>query len=431
MQRTTGIVLCTVVLLTAVLTGVAVCQKPDDVYPKNQKTEPAKISTDIYAIPEQVVQYQWPTTLDLVNAPVDLKQLEPGQCVRFGVIATGDRRDELLRGSKFSFDIRVADKTQKFPPEPLLAMKRIKPEGGDFVTEALSAAGIQNPMSSLASLAASQAHWCAPFDVRDGTLTVEGMVTSANGKHVRFTTKTIEVKTLETARSKPPFKDINELGSWIQSYYRAPDPAQLLPALRIAAADEKLRTMQNFAAFLVAALKGSPAAAEDLSRHLASENRTVQAYAIPLLAQAGYPVESLLTSFSDAEKAQILSNRLPDPYDMTPNRSLPNRMDMIWSTFFATGRIEPVRAISSMLAWRDDYDSFMKLRASGQRPTALTDSIMRGVVYTAAGWSLNAISRNNGLVNDYIEFLEASPVTLPTVKKELASIHTNPAFTRK
>jgi len=88
-------------------------------------------------------------------------------------------------------------------------------------------------------------------------------------------------------------------------------------------------------------------------------------------------------------------------------------------------------ATVSMLAWREDYDKFTKMRESGQRPTELTDSIMRGVVYTAAGWSLNALSRDDGLVADYIDVFKSSPDTSALVKAELDNLYANPMFTKK
>src|SRR5262249_27814719 len=150
-------------------------------------------------------------------------------------------------------------------------------------------------------------------------------------------------------------------------------------------------------------------------------------YAVPILRHAGYNVEPLLDGFKDADKARLLSIQIPDPFDITPDRVLPEKMDMLWGAFFATGRIEPVRTISSMLAWGDDYNKFMKMRESGQKPTELTDSIMRGVVYAAAGWSLNSLSLNDGLVSDYLEAMKAAPETPTQIKAELGRLSTNPA----
>src|SRR5690349_11827684 len=64
----------------------------DAVYPKNPTRSPATIQSQFLVIGAQVVDAQWPTTTDLVNAPADLDQIEPGQCVSVVVIATGDGR---------------------------------------------------------------------------------------------------------------------------------------------------------------------------------------------------------------------------------------------------------------------------------------------------------------------------------------------------
>ena len=164
---------------------------------------------------------------------------------------------------------------------------------------------------------------------------------------------------------------------------------------------------------------------------LPTESRSVREYGIPLLSAAGYATAPLLDSLNEDERTVVTSVHLQDPFDLKPDRTLPNRMDMLWAVFFATGSIKPVGTIASMLAWRPDYDKFAQIQKSGQKPTELTDSIMRGVVYTAAGWSLNALSRNDGLVADYLEALKASSDTPLVVKAELANLSTNPAFARK
>jgi hypothetical protein len=81
-----------------------------------------------------------------------------------------------------------------------------------------------------------------------------------------------------------------------------------------------------------------------------------------------------------------------------------------------------------MLAWHDDYYKVMKMRESGREEP--TDSIMRRAAYAAAGWSLNVLSRDDGLVADYIDVLTSSSDTPASVKAELAKLYTNPAFTK-
>jgi hypothetical protein len=419
-----------IVLVFMVLTAFVFAQPQDQVYPA-KKPIPTQIYPELFVVADQVVEEQWTATLGLVNAPSDLKQIEPGQCVRFGILASGDDRDRLLTSAKLGFEFIFAGHTQSFPAERPEAVKQGKPEGGDFVNQALGVAGIKNPVSSLASIAVSRAKWCAPVDTTDGAATIRATVLTPDGKSLALRPRTFEVKTFEAARKNVPFKDMNTFGPWLQQYHSAPDPAEILPAMRIVAADEKARFMPNVMVFFVEALKASPVASDDLLRTLPTEDRSVRVYGIPLLSAAGYATGPLLDALKEDERIVVTSVHLPDPFDLKPDRTLPNRMDMLWAVFFATGNIKPVGTIASMLAWRPDYDKFAQIQKSGQKPTELTDSIMRGVVYTAAGWSLNALSRNDGLVADYLDALKASSDTPLVVKAELANLSTNPAFARK
>jgi len=53
---------------------------------------------------------------------------------------------------------------------------------------------------------------------------------------------------------------------------------------------------------------------------------------------------------------------------------------------------------------------------------------VRGVVYTAAGWSLWSFQRTDPLVADYIDYMLASADISQSVKSELSGLASNPAF---
>lgn len=419
------------ILATTILSVASVAFAQDQVYPA-QKLMATEIHPNLLVIGDDIVRDQWTSSSrSLVNAPTDIKLIEPGQCVRFAVISTGDQKDQLLNSATLSFELSFGERTQTLSAAPAAVIKQIKPEGGDFVTQALGAAGMKNPVQSMASLAASEARWCAPDDVQDGSLKIVARAVLENGRTMALNPAVVDVKTFETARKKRAFGDMQTFGPWLQTYHNAPDPAHLLDGLRLVSGDAKARSAYNVMAFFAASLKASPAAANDVIRQLPAEPVAVRIYAIPLLRIAGYHTDALLNGFKDGEKAVFESVALPDAYDLKPDRVLPTKMDMLWGEFFATGRMAPVKAIASMLAWREDYDKFNEMRKSGQKPTELTDSIMRGVVYTAAGWSLSAISRNDGVVADYIDELKSSPETPSAVKAELANLYTNPAFSQR
>jgi hypothetical protein len=398
------------------------------VYPAKKPT-PTEIYPQVLVFADEVVEQQWAASLELVNGPRDLQQLEPGQCIRLAVLANGDDRDRLLAATTIGLDLSFAGQNQTIALEPPAAIKKGKPEGGDFVSEALGTAGIQNPALSMVTIAASRARWCVPPDAHDGVLRIQA-TTKSNDKSLALKPRQVDVKTFETARKTHPFKDMDTLGSWLQKYHAGPDPANLLPGLRIVAADEKAKGLPNIMMFFIEALKSSPLGGQDVLRLLPSEDRAVRVYCIPLLAAAGYTVDPLLDEFKENERTAMASFRMIDPFDLTPDQNLPYRMDMLWAQFFATGRIEPVRKVASMLAWRSDYDKLIAMKKSGEKQSEATESMMRGVGYTGAGWSLNALSRSDSLVADYVDALRASSSTPANVKEELGNLHTNPAFTR-
>jgi hypothetical protein len=353
-----------IVLFVVIPAACVLAQAQDQVYPAKKPIQ-TQIHPELLVVASQVVEEQWTATLGLVNAPSDLKQVEPGQCIRFGILASGDDRDRLLTSAKLGFEFTFAAHSQSFPEEPPEAVKQAKPEG-DFVTQALGVAGIKNPVSSLASIAASRAKWCVPLDAADGTATIRATAVTPDGKSFTLKPRTFEVKTFEAACKNAPFKDMNTFGGWLQQYHSAPDPAELLPGLRIVADDEKARFMPNIMAFFVEAIKASSVAADDLLRALPTEGRSVRVYSIPLLSEAGYPTGRLLDALKEDERTAITSFHLPDPFNLKPDRMLPNRIDMLWTVFFATGRFKPVETIASMLAWRPDYEKVVQMQKSDQ-----------------------------------------------------------------
>jgi len=382
---------------------------------------------------ESVVQTQWTHTLKLVNAPQNVSLLNPGQCVQIGIYSTGDNRDDYLEKTKLSFHVQFAGHDGIHPLSALSDFKQIKPEGEDLVAGALGAAGVQVPHTTktMASLGASADRWCVPVDAADGSATVTAEVESPDG-HQTLKAATISVESYETG-SKRSFKDNDELSVFLQTYYRQPNPARLLPALQFLLADKTLQShsglVEIVAAFLTAALGADPIAAQDFRTRIGTQPPMTRALGLLVLRSAGYDISGVLKTMSADEQQKFLSMTPPDdPFDLTPTQALFQHLDMLWAVFGATGAFKPVQTVASALGWRADYDEFDKLRKSPDHPSTLTPSIVRGVTYTAAGWSLFSFQRTDPLVADYIDYMLASPDTSETVKSELRGLSSNPAF---
>lgn len=182
------------------------CSGQDATHPSKPEHTPAVIRTDLLVISSQVISDQWPQTPQLVDAPVNLQALAPGQCVQFGITATGDDRDRLLQGLKFYLEVQFAGKTEMFQGAGPQMVRDLKPEVGDFVTEASGPAGIKNPILSLVSVAVPPARWCAPLNAGDGSAMIKGKVRMTSGKSIFLPSRSISVNTSDTARHAVPFK---------------------------------------------------------------------------------------------------------------------------------------------------------------------------------------------------------------------------------
>ncbi len=409
-------------------------QAQDATYPP-QKPSPPKIEPQLILLAESVVQMQWTHTLNLVNAPQNVTLLNPGQCVRVGIYATGDKRDDYLKKTMLSFRVQFAGHSDVHLAALPSDFKQIKLEGGDFVAAALGVAGVKTPeaMKTMASLAASSDRWCAPVDATDGIATVEAEVESPGG-HQAQSSSTIRIESFETG-SKKSFKDAEELGTFLQTYYRQPNPARLLPALQCLVADQTQHSREGqveiFSAFLSAAAKSDPIAAQDFRTRIAAQPPLTRALGLLILRSAGYDISGVLSALSAEDQQKFLSlPQLENPFDLTPTQALFQHLDMMWAVFGATGQLKPVETIAGTLSWRADYEDFEKLTKTPNHPSTLTPLIVRGVTYTAAGWSLWSFQRNDPLVADYIDYMLASPDTPQSVKSELAGLWSNPAFKR-
>jgi hypothetical protein len=412
-----------IVSLTVAL-GAATAAFGQDVVEPAAPT-PARIAPDVFVLIEPVVTEQWPALLDLVNVPADLTQAQPGQCVRFGVVASGDAHGRLLAGARVVISLTYNGQTEEFKDATPLILKRLKPTGADFVNQALSVIGRAAPVESQATMAVPNARWCASATGSDSAASITGLVAPPNGDTIALHTRSLEVPTFESVRQRPSFQNLEMVSEWMQSYHSAPDPARLLPAIRIVAADEQAKWRRGQLAFFTTALRASPAAAAELLTQLPKESPATRVHAALLLHLADYDVTPLMSGLSAEGKALVQSVNLPDPFDMTPDSELVERLDMLLGSFSASGRLEPLRAVASMLAWRSEAEEIIQMIEAGRPPSERTPTVVRGLAYAAAGRALFFLSSSDGLAADYIEALKLAPATPDSVKRELTSLAAN------
>lgn len=397
------------------------------------RSGPAAIAPQFYVVGDPVVLIEWPHTLGLVNAPHNIALMNPGQCIRVGILATGDNRDDFLKKVKVSFSVTFAGKNDVHSLAPMTQFKRIKPEGWDAATDALAATGSKQSNPTFASMGVSSDHWCVPNDAPDGTATVTAETESPAGHQV-LTAAKVEIQSFDTG-SKKAIASEQEFGDFFKTYYRQPNPARLLPILQFAVADDaqspSAALLLEVGTFLTAALKADPVAAADFMKRVATQPDTGRRIGLVSLRTAGYDISAVVKSLSPEEQDALSKmSAPPDPFDLAPTRELPLHIDMLWGVFGATGGYDPVKTVAGGLAWRSDYDQFVKWRDTPDHSKEITPWIMHGVGYMAAGFSLNSFKISDPLVMDYVDFMFASPDIPIALKAELGALDKNPAFKR-
>jgi hypothetical protein len=395
---------------------------------KNDKPlPPASLVTDPVFVIDSVVTQQWPVLPAAANYPGTITLLNPGQCIRVGVMATGAAHEHFLDGLSIAYTVSSMGKQEDFPAQAAAASKLMKPDGGDFVTGALAAAGIKNPLETVSVLAVSATKWCVPQGAPDGTVQIKAQAL-LNGKTTALKECPIKIESIETAAAKT-FKDKGDMGSWTMKYHFQPEPGRLLALAKFLASDSEEN--QIGLEFLKAAIKSDAETARTFGPSLAHLDKLARMLTMVLLLKDNVTLDQPPTLAKEDQDFLKTAEDLPDPYDWKPGTQIWRNLDLLWADFLATGRKEPIVAITGALAWKSDNDAFAEMQKKGIHPTELTDSITRGVTYGAAGWSLSSFDRNDPLAADYIQDIHADPKTSPQIRKALETLYSDPAFKQR
>src|SRR5215472_9745200 len=157
-----------------------------------------KLVPESFIVLDSVVTEQWPAMLPAVNAPEEPAVLNPGQCVRVGVAASGIGSEHFLDGVAIHAVITAAGAHAEIPLQPSTSSKLLRPEGADFVEDALAAGGLRSPLPTTGVLSASASKWCVPLDASDGKATFSADV-ELSGKHTQLKPNTIRIESLTSA----------------------------------------------------------------------------------------------------------------------------------------------------------------------------------------------------------------------------------------
>jgi len=384
-----------------------------------QKQRPAALLQQPFLVFDSVVTEQWPAMPPSVSFPTEPTVLNPGQCVRVGVAATGTGFEHFLDGVRIHAVITSGGKHEEFELQPSIATKLVRPDGANFVDDALAAGGLKNPLAVTGVLAVSAAKWCVPLDARDGSATFSADV-DLHSKHFALKTQTVRVESLATAAAAS-FANKEQLGDWTMSYDSHPEPGRLLAAVRFFGAQDQPDL--NGIQFLISAFGHDPAVASQFGPAISQFDKRTRLLAVAIATKANVALVHPPILNRDEQDLVKAMQDSADPYNISSSPQPWQNLDLLWAEFLATGNKKPVAAIAQTLAWKSDFDAFLTMQKEGKKPTELTPQLAHALTYRAAQWSLGSFYNNDPIAADYIRALRDDPSTPQAVRDGLRDLN--------
>lgn len=378
---------------------------------------PATLAPEPFILLDSVVTEQWPAMLPSVNIPAQPTVLNPGQCVRIGVAAAGSGFEHFLDGITIHAVVSGNPISSELPSQSAAASKLIRPEGSDAAEAALAAAGLKNPFPISGVLAVSRDKWCVAATAHDGSASFAVDV-DLHGKRTALNNRSIPIQSVNSATA---FTTEQQLSDWIMAYDRYPTPARLPAAIAFLSSSGK--DDPNVYQFFVSAFAHDAATARLLGPSIAKLPKHAELLALAIAARAGVTLDQPPDLSREDQNVVTSLITLPDAYDMSSGQTWKN-LDLLWSEFLATGTRKPVVAVAQTLEWSSDYDGLLQLKAQGKIPPQLTPSLIHGLTFGAARWSLSSFQRTDPLAADYIRALRETTSLTPAIRQELGTLNT-------
>ncbi len=189
-----------------------------------------------------------------------------------------------------------------------------------------------------------------------------------------------------------------EPGQWLMNYYKSPNPHDFVSEVKKLSQSGILgnpKHKQNIAVFLSQILAANP---DKISQWLKELQDLNEADMEPVFYAAW---------FSDTKESKdyLKSIGATKALEAKPINFLqvevdnPNRLDALWSYFFATGKAEPIRKIISALNYAD-YDGSLEAYETSKKTEEDKRKAILESVYKSARWSLESNIKQHPLVGE-------------------------------
>jgi hypothetical protein len=231
--------------------------------------------------------------------------------------------------------------------------------------------------------------------------------------------------TLALISDRTEFSSKEEFSSWIENYYRAPDPGRAITALLQYLQPDSTDSIKQAAmlTFLTTIIQNNTFLWSHLKKIYIESDLPDRKKILLISALSDLQDEQFFTSvepeliefYNDALKIDLL---IP-----TDRPVLATEVDILWAEFMATGTLAPIRKLVGALALVSTKDSQEIIAASQAVMTPeLEKNAKLEEVYHIALSSLVNNGERHSLVKQYLGYIYENDKLTPTIKSQIKDI---------
>lgn len=219
------------------------------------------------------------------------------------------------------------------------------------------------------------------------------------------------------------FTEDAELNLWINTYYQKPTPEKAIDGyiyyVNSPLLEKHPANFLGLTAFYIKIFNDNKYLVPHFLSRYAEQSNNTKIAMLHIIRFIDVDKTAFLKGLSSTEQAYYEKvGELPKSYDEI---KIPAQLDMLWSTFFASGEIEPIRRLVSVL----DYATFKGALEAFKNSAQTEDDKARArkdLLYRAAQWSLGSNIKQHPLVRDYCITIYNRGELSDTAKEELGKL---------
>lgn len=265
---------------------------------------------------------------------------------------------------------------------------------------------------------------------KPGKYDIQVTVRDLTANTVQTHKQTIEVKEYSY---KKFFDDYRQFVIWVNTYYQNPTPEKVIDGVVFFAHLDPATRDKSSTYMLVyfgKLFSNNPYLIPHLLKSYAAQDTDTKVFILAMLPYVKYDFNEFMSRLDNNEKRFYAEwgkrsipypeNNIQEPVTMQDAIKASNQLDMLWSTFYASGEYRSIKQLVEVLRYGEFKGSFEKYKQT--QAVADEKNAAMDLVYKAARWSIDSNVKQHKLVKDYCNYIYETETLSPVVKQELKEI---------